>query len=156
MRTTFTTFALAALALADPLPQGVTSAIAPSGTPPAECSENYNGVFQIAPVDSASKRSLGKVRPPFPFPPTNQPPPQLRSANTLRFAPPATRPRKHRPPRHHPKKRHPPRPRRPHRLRRLQLAIPIRRPSSGGSDLHRRLLDLREREFDDWQRCYVV
>ncbi|KAK3049019.1 hypothetical protein LTR09_009673 [Extremus antarcticus] len=60
MRTTFTTFALAALALADPLPQGVTSAIAPSGTPPAECSENYNGVFQIAPVDSASKRSLGK------------------------------------------------------------------------------------------------
>ncbi|KAK5164202.1 uncharacterized protein LTR77_009896 [Saxophila tyrrhenica] len=58
MRFTLATLAFAVLAAADPIPQGVTSAIAPSGTPEAACSPNYNGVFEVIPVNSNTKRSL--------------------------------------------------------------------------------------------------
>lgn len=59
MRAAAVAFAFAALAAAKP--QGVTSAIAPSSTPDAGCSPNYDGSFAIALVDVNTKRQLEKV-----------------------------------------------------------------------------------------------
>jgi hypothetical protein len=56
MRTAFATLALAVLAAAEPIPQGVTSAIAPDEAPPAGCSENYDGRFQISAVNLTSEK----------------------------------------------------------------------------------------------------
>ena len=60
MRAALATIALVGLAVANPAPQAVTSAIAPSQSPPAGCYENYNGQFLIGPVNvsSSSKRDL--------------------------------------------------------------------------------------------------
>lgn len=60
MRAAFATLALAGLAAATPAPQAVTSAIAPSSSPPAGCYENYDGTFLIGPVNvsSSSKRDV--------------------------------------------------------------------------------------------------
>ena len=59
-RSAFATLALAGLAVANPAPQAVTSAIAPSSSPPAGCYENYDGTFLIGPVNvsSSSKRDV--------------------------------------------------------------------------------------------------
>ncbi|KAK3075345.1 hypothetical protein LTR53_001414 [Teratosphaeriaceae sp. CCFEE 6253] len=51
MQYTLASLALAALAAAKPMPQGVTSAISPSGTPPADCSSSYSGSFSIQTVN---------------------------------------------------------------------------------------------------------
>jgi hypothetical protein len=61
MRCTLATVALAALAAANPLPQGVSSAISPSSSPPAGCSPDYDGTFMIQVVKGGSKRQLTKV-----------------------------------------------------------------------------------------------
>lgn len=45
-------------------PGAVTSAVAPKSSPPPGCSENYDGVFEIGPINvtsSSSKRSLLEV-----------------------------------------------------------------------------------------------
>lgn len=60
MRAAAAVFAFAAFAAASP--QGVTSAIAPSSTPEAGCSPNYDGSFAISLVDVNTKRHLEKVR----------------------------------------------------------------------------------------------
>ena len=58
-------FQIATLAMAAgvvAVPQGVTSAIAPAQSPPPGCSPNYNGLFEIGPVNvSTSERDLDKV-----------------------------------------------------------------------------------------------
>jgi len=63
MRSAYTAVALAALAAASPMPQGVTSAITPSSSPLPGCSTSYQGTFeiQIVNVTSSSKRDLQKV-----------------------------------------------------------------------------------------------
>ena len=55
--------ALVALAVANPVPGGVSSAVAPQSSPPPGCSENYEGTFTIEPtnVTSSSKRDLEEV-----------------------------------------------------------------------------------------------
>lgn len=51
--------ALAGVAVANPVPSGVTSAIAPSGTAPAGCSTSYASTFEISTVKiGSSKRGL--------------------------------------------------------------------------------------------------
>ena len=40
--------------VANPIPQAVTQAIAPSGTPPAGCYPNYQGTFEIGPINVTS------------------------------------------------------------------------------------------------------
>ena len=40
--------AVGVTAIPAPAPQGITAAIAPSGSPPAGCSINYSGTFGIA------------------------------------------------------------------------------------------------------------
>ena len=59
MRCTLATLALAAVAVAKPVPAGVSSAIAPDSTAPAGCSPDYSGTFQIQ-VVKGSKRDLTK------------------------------------------------------------------------------------------------
>ncbi len=61
MRSTLATAALAALAPAKPLTQGVTSILAPDSNAPAGCSPDYSGTFQIQVVKGASKRDLTEV-----------------------------------------------------------------------------------------------
>jgi len=62
MRYSIAPLALAALAAANPMPQGVTSAISPSSTSPAGCSSSYSGTFeiQVVNVTSSSKRAIEK------------------------------------------------------------------------------------------------
>lgn len=62
MKTTFALAALAAVAFANPMPQGVNSAIAPTGSAPAGFQSTYPGTFEITAVNytTASKRSLEK------------------------------------------------------------------------------------------------
>ncbi|KIW96053.1 uncharacterized protein Z519_03119 [Cladophialophora bantiana CBS 173.52] len=62
MRTFALLTALAVSALASPLPQGVTSAIAPSSPAPGGCQPSYSGSFEITVVNvsSASKRDLSE------------------------------------------------------------------------------------------------
>ena len=70
MRTTLSTLvglALLALTTADPVPQGVTSAIVPSGTPPAACSPNYDGVFEIS-TENVNTRKRDLLLPVSPDP----------------------------------------------------------------------------------------
>lgn len=65
MRRTFALLSLAVSALGNPMPQGVTSAIAPSASAPAGCMPDYSGTFQITVVNvssSSSKRDLELVR----------------------------------------------------------------------------------------------
>ncbi|KAK1063235.1 hypothetical protein LTR12_009574 [Friedmanniomyces endolithicus] len=54
MQFTLATLALAALAAAKPMPGGVTSAIAPSASPPADCKASYPGSFSIQTVNVSS------------------------------------------------------------------------------------------------------
>ena len=54
--------ALAATVFANPEPQGVTSAILPSGSPAAGCSSDYSGQFEVTVVKPMAKRDLSKVR----------------------------------------------------------------------------------------------
>lgn len=63
MRYSFAPLALAALAAANPMPQGVTSAISPKSTAPAGCSPNYSGTFEIQVVNitGPGKRDLSLV-----------------------------------------------------------------------------------------------
>lgn len=64
MRYSIASLALAALAAAKPMPQGVTSAISPSSSAPAGCSSSYSGTFEIQVVNvtsSSSKREVAKV-----------------------------------------------------------------------------------------------
>ncbi|KXT06482.1 hypothetical protein AC578_6030 [Pseudocercospora eumusae] len=62
MRYSLAPVALAALAAANPMPQGVTSAIAPSTSAPAGCKPDYSGQFQIQVVNvtSTGKRGVEK------------------------------------------------------------------------------------------------
>lgn len=65
MRYALAPVALAALAAATPVPQGVTESIAPKAATPSGCQTSYNGEFNIQIVnvtDSSSKRSIQKVR----------------------------------------------------------------------------------------------
>lgn len=64
MRYSLAPVALAALAAANPMPQGVTSAISPSTSAPAGCMPDYSGEFQIQVVNvtSTAKRGVQKVR----------------------------------------------------------------------------------------------
>ncbi|KAK5717609.1 hypothetical protein LTR17_015962 [Elasticomyces elasticus] len=57
MQYSLTCLALAALAVAKPMPQGVTSAISPSASAPADCQASYDGTFSIQTVNvtTASK-----------------------------------------------------------------------------------------------------
>lgn len=61
MRAAFATLAFIGFAIANPAPQAVTSAIAPSQSPPAGCYEDYDGSFLIGPVNvsSSTKRDVG-------------------------------------------------------------------------------------------------
>jgi len=63
MRSTFAGIAFAALAAANPMPQGVTSAISPSSSPLPGCSTSHSGNFeiQVLNVTSSSKRDVEKV-----------------------------------------------------------------------------------------------
>jgi hypothetical protein len=68
MRYSLASLALAAVAfanpIANPVPQGVTSAIAPSGTAPSGCQSSYSGSFEIEVVNvtsSKTKRDIVKV-----------------------------------------------------------------------------------------------
>ncbi len=63
MRYTFALLALAAAAIAKPMPQGVTEVIAPSAGLPAGCSPTYPGTFEITVVNvtKSAKRDLAKV-----------------------------------------------------------------------------------------------
>ncbi|KAF2724083.1 putative cell wall manno protein PIR3, partial [Polychaeton citri CBS 116435] len=54
MQYTLATLGLVALAAAAPAPQGVTSAIAPTTTPPSDCKASYDGKFQIQIVNVTS------------------------------------------------------------------------------------------------------
>lgn len=61
MKGTFALLSLLGAALASPMPQGVTSAIAPSSSTPAGCSSSSSGSFQITVVNvtsSPTKRGL--------------------------------------------------------------------------------------------------
>ncbi|OCL03386.1 hypothetical protein AOQ84DRAFT_227453 [Glonium stellatum] len=62
MKSTFILLAIAMAALAKPMPQGVTSAIAPSASAPSGCSSNYPGSFEITIVNvtSSKKRDAEK------------------------------------------------------------------------------------------------
>lgn len=63
MRSSFAPLALAALVAANPVPQGVTSAISPPTSAPAGCSPDYPGTFEISVVNvtsASSKRSFQK------------------------------------------------------------------------------------------------
>jgi len=62
MRYSLAPLALAALAVAKPVPGGVSSAVAPSSSPPAGCSTSYSGTFeiQVVNVTSSSKRAVQK------------------------------------------------------------------------------------------------
>ncbi|KXT13225.1 hypothetical protein AC579_1725 [Pseudocercospora musae] len=62
MRYSLAPVALAALAAANPTPQGVTSAISPSTSAPAGCKPDYSGQFQIQVVNvtSTAKRGVQK------------------------------------------------------------------------------------------------
>ncbi|KAK5119334.1 hypothetical protein LTR85_007690 [Meristemomyces frigidus] len=62
MRYSIAPLALAALAYANPMPQGVTSAISPSSTDPAGCSSSYSGKFeiQVVNVTGSAKREVQK------------------------------------------------------------------------------------------------
>lgn len=62
MRTTLAVLALAASSMAKPMPQAVTSAIAPEAPAPSGCSESHDGTFQISVINvtSSSKRDLEK------------------------------------------------------------------------------------------------
>lgn len=63
MRYAFAPVALAALAAASPMPQGVTQDISPDGATPSGCEKSYDGTFniQIVNVSSTStKRSVHK------------------------------------------------------------------------------------------------
>jgi len=63
MKGTFALLSLLGAALASPVPQGVTSAIAPEASAPAGCSSSAPSSFQITIVNvtsSAAKRDLGK------------------------------------------------------------------------------------------------
>jgi len=62
MRATFASVAgLVAIAAANPMPQGVTSAIAPSASAPAGCVSTVDGTFEFQLVETtASKRSMSK------------------------------------------------------------------------------------------------
>ena len=64
MQYSLSILALAATVFANPAPQGVTSAIAPSGSPPSICKPDYDGTFQVTvikPAGAPSKRDLEKV-----------------------------------------------------------------------------------------------
>lgn len=64
MRYSFAPLALAALAAASPVPQGVTETLTPDGSAPAGCESSYDGGFNIQIVnvsDVSTKRSLTKV-----------------------------------------------------------------------------------------------
>ncbi len=63
MRAAFATLVFTALVAANPMPQAVTSAIAPNQSSPPGCSPNYDGTFEIGPVNisSSTKRSLDQV-----------------------------------------------------------------------------------------------
>jgi hypothetical protein len=62
MRTAFATLVFTALVAANPVPAGVSSAIAPNQSPPPGCSPNYDGTFLIGPVNvSSEKRDLDEV-----------------------------------------------------------------------------------------------
>ena len=56
MRCTFASLALAAVAAAKPIPDGVSSAIEPSSSAAPACSENYDGTFQIQVLQAGGKR----------------------------------------------------------------------------------------------------
>ncbi|KAK1078022.1 hypothetical protein LTR33_007589 [Friedmanniomyces endolithicus] len=58
MQFTLATLALAALAAAKPMPGGVTSAIAPSASPPADCKASYPGSFSIQTVNVSSSAKV--------------------------------------------------------------------------------------------------
>jgi len=65
MRTTLASLALVASALANPMPQAVTSVVAPDASPPSGCATSHEGTFQITVVnvsDSATKRSAEMKR----------------------------------------------------------------------------------------------
>ena len=63
MLRTFALLAAAGAVLASPVPQGVSSAISPSGSAPAGCSGTYPGTFEITVVNvTNSKRDLSEVR----------------------------------------------------------------------------------------------
>lgn len=64
MRSAFAPLAFAALAAANPMPQGVTSAVSPEASSPAGCSSSYSGAFeiQVVNVTTSSKRDVVKVR----------------------------------------------------------------------------------------------
>ena len=59
----FAVAAFAAVALANPMPQAVTSAIAPAGTAPAGCQGSLSGSYEITVVKpgAPAKRDLEKV-----------------------------------------------------------------------------------------------
>lgn len=64
MRYALAPVALAALAAATPVPQGVTESITPDSSAPSDCQTSYDGTFNIQIVnvsDSSSKRSIHKV-----------------------------------------------------------------------------------------------
>jgi len=56
--------AVVGAAWASPVPQGVTSAVAPSASTPAGCSPSHDGSFEITVVNisTAAKRDLEQVR----------------------------------------------------------------------------------------------
>lgn len=61
MKNSFVTLALAGVALAKPMPQAVSSAIAPEASAPSGCSDSSDGEFQITVVNvtsSSSKRNV--------------------------------------------------------------------------------------------------
>jgi len=60
MRSAFAVLALAAAAAASPMPQGVSSAVAPSSSAPAGCESSYDGIFQVTVVKAPSKRAVEK------------------------------------------------------------------------------------------------
>ncbi len=68
LRNTFALLALAvSTALASPMPDAVTSAIAPSSPAPSGCQTSLSGTFEITVVNvssSAAKRDLEKVSKP--------------------------------------------------------------------------------------------
>ena len=61
MRYSFAPLALAALAVANPVPQGVTSAVAPEESAPAGCQTSSDGEFQIQVIEGNAKRGLQSV-----------------------------------------------------------------------------------------------
>lgn len=57
MRSTFAPLVFAALAAANPMPQGVTQSIAPAASAPAGCMASYPGTFEISVVNVTSPKS---------------------------------------------------------------------------------------------------